>query len=269
MTYACTSSSDPTNISCSDLNVDSEFGDLVGTDGQIDFTSTNADYTGTAYPPGTYTFTITATVTDSSPAVTADFTVTLTVTDPCDPPTSITAPVPGAVDQSYTLSDPAATYTVPEFDIVPSICPIVYSFTIDSLPSGGNPVVETGNERELSVFWDTDLEPIGKTITATVTATSSSLFTPLSNTPATATDSLDYTFVNPCITEGKVTITPQAQTNPGFNRFDGNVVSFTRTDFTVNPTYCTLTYTPLPFEYTGPYSVAAGILQPQNFDANG
>lgn len=104
-TYSCDSVvgvGAASGLTCSDL-------DFSSVNGEVSYTITSTDYTDLSISPGTYTVTVLGTVDRSNPSVTHTETFTITLTDPCDPPVSITAPT--LVDQSYTLYQPAETYT--------------------------------------------------------------------------------------------------------------------------------------------------------------
>ena len=68
------------------------------------------------------------------------------------------------------------------------------------------------------------------------------------NTAKTAVDTVVVTFKNPCITQGKVSVTPPAganngQTFPAENRYAGATSTYTVTEYTITPSICPITYT--------------------------
>jgi len=75
----------------------------------------------------------------------------------------------------YTLTDTEKSYTHPVFTIVPTYCPIVYTYEQTLLLAGDSAI--TGYTQATTTFtyhYDKDLEPLTQTQTITVTATSSS-----------------------------------------------------------------------------------------------
>ena len=171
----------------------------------------------------------------------------MTITDPCDPPASISPPVPGLVDQSYTLTDPSAPdYVHAEFTTDPAFCEITYSYNIDPLDNGLSAVTQSGGDRTFQFFYDNDNTPIDATVETqlvTVTATSSSKFGVTQPTIST-TDDFEVSFNDPCVVPGLVTITPTTQVaQPLEVKYDNVPVQFNYNEFTVSPSYCEATVT--------------------------
>jgi hypothetical protein len=77
--------------------------------------------------------------------------------------------------------------------------------------------------------------------------------------------SVDFTInvLNPCVIDGKVTVTPATQATLNDDKYTGTIQTFTYTPFTVSPTFCTLSKE--CSQITGPSS---GILLTSNYKLN-
>jgi hypothetical protein len=111
-------------------------------------------------------------------------------------------------NQVYILTDDSKpSYTVADFSISPDYCPFTYDVVIQPLNSDGDSAVthETNSDKTFEFFYNKDLEPLGKSQTVTVTATSTSKHGTNSDSKELVR-SFEVTFKNPCIDERFVKI---------------------------------------------------------------
>ena len=159
--------------------------------------------------PGTYTFTITG-YSDKTPqadAQTATATFTWTLLDPCDRPDEIVSD-PAPVDQHYTITDTAKSYTIPAFTITRDYCEVDYVLTFTTLTDDDSgtvysPISKTG-ERTITASFSDTLDPVGKSQTVTLTATSKSKYGTFNANSLTKT--YVWTYKNPCLDRNFVNI---------------------------------------------------------------
>lgn len=153
-------------ITCTDFTFDGLF-DNSGTDGTGSFTAPISKYTDGSYPPGDYEVTIRGTTVAATTPRTGTTTFILTLVDPCDPPTSLTAPVPGFEDQEYTLFDSQQSYQHPDFVIDPPECKYTVTYEYIKLSDGRTAVTQDATTDAIHYFqWPTasaitdDLDPL-------------------------------------------------------------------------------------------------------------
>ena len=98
--------------------------------------------------------------------------------------------------------------TVPEFTITPSYCTIAYSQSTTLLKDvGSTGVTYDGNDRDFTVFYDSNLDPAtgSETQTVTVSAAPTTIYSPMATGTISATVTVVVEYLNPCTT-GKITI---------------------------------------------------------------
>ena len=123
------------------------------------------------------------------------FPFTITVVRSCANPQTL---APSAtVDQEYTITDTAKTYTVPAFTYTPTYCDPVYSFSV--VPADGQLAINfdsTPTVRTFTFFNDNNVALAGPTAT-----TYSITVTAVLGTAATLTETTTFslTLKNPCI----------------------------------------------------------------------
>ena len=121
------------------------------------------------YPPGVYSFTITASA-GTGPTETTQVTFDMTLVDQCEPPTLVT-PSAALSDLEYIVGDPASV--TPSFDVFipdPSYCPLSYTYSISPNPVGIESIIIFDEfNRKLSVE-TSDLTYAGVEYTVTVSA---------------------------------------------------------------------------------------------------
>ena len=83
-----------------------------------------------------------------------------TLVDPCDPPTSMTGE--DLTNQVYTITDDVATpYLHPDFDVEPSYCPLIYSYTKTPLDDGDSALgLPTSDDKTFTFYYDKNLDPL-------------------------------------------------------------------------------------------------------------
>ena len=90
-------------------------------------------------------------------------------------------------------------------------------------------------------LYDTDLSPLDKTQTVTITATSNSIYGATEADKVVESNSFDLTFLNPCIDADFVALTVTDQTDPRSDTYTSTDITFTYEPFTVVPSFCEMT----------------------------
>jgi hypothetical protein len=244
VTYECTSvtdaNGDSTSIDCSKFTFDNDFNGQP-TDGQLSITITSDKYTPSiVYPAQDYFITVTGTAVKSNTQMKATTVFKLTLQDPCDPPKSLVPPT--LMSQQYTLTDlNAPSYTIGDFSIEPVYCEFTVEYSITDLTSvlPGTPVSAiTQTDKTFDFEYTDELPDLTQKQTVTVTATSTS-----DTSSLTETSSFDLTFLDACSVNSLVTLTPADQTEQLVNNYDGQTVTFTYSPYTVSPDWCDMTVT--------------------------
>ena len=249
--YTCTSvtrvDGNPSDIDCSDLNIDGEF-DTVGDDGTIKFTASNSDYLNQAYAPGVYEITIQGLAIKAVDMDTLTETVTLTLTDPCNPPASVTPPSsPGLENQQLIITETGKQYTHPEFVVSPDFCPLTYSYRVGVTEDGVDAV--TGRtDRTFDFALSTPVSDYStEKQLIQITATSTSIYNnvaPINQVPDTrdATDSFELSFVDPCGLPNFVSFTSTTTgTNTLTDSYSSSSLTFGPVSVVTDPSFCAVT----------------------------
>ena len=123
------------------------------------------------YPPGVYTFTVTASV-GTGPTETTQVTFDMTLVDQCEPPTLVTPSV-ALADIEYIVGDPL--FTSPNFDAFtsdPSFCSLGYTYNISPAAAGIDSVIQLDDVQRLFTIVTADMAYAGQQFTVTVSALS-------------------------------------------------------------------------------------------------
>jgi hypothetical protein len=189
-------------MSCSDFSITNNE--------EVSITVTDAKYTETdnGFAPGVYVVTITGTANGSDGPLSKTTTIEITLVDPCDPPTSVTST--SLTNQEYRLADMSGpTYTHGEFTVVPSFCPLTYTYSETKLVGGEDDTAISRVNKIFTFSYDKDdapVNPVAQTQTVTVTATSDSLYTATFPSKSDSA-SFDLTFVDPCSSSSTSSVT--------------------------------------------------------------
>jgi len=185
----------------------SNTGSLI--DGQIRLATPGSKYS-TPYRPGTYTVTVEGAIDGVAAPVEGDtkhtFTFSFTLTDPCDPPTSLVA---DTSDLTYKITATATTITPVAWVITPSYCKFNKNEVINANDLGLTAITEPSDD-VFSVFYDADLNLVGKTQTITRTATSYSDYQANTDNEVVSTDTITVTYATPCDDTSLTTITSKS-----------------------------------------------------------
>ena len=118
----------------------------------------------------------------------------------------------------------AAPYTsLPVFTVEPAYCKYNYVWTVNNLSSVyvGNPVSAIQqNENTFNFLYEFNLPDLTQKQTVTATATSYSDYEN-KNVAKQASASFDLTFIDACLYDSLITLTPSAQTQPLANNYNG------------------------------------------------
>ena len=108
------------------------------------------------------------------------------------------------------------------------------------------------DDEDVKIFWDSDLTLQGVTNTVSIAAESYSAYQADDTNKLTASDEFDVSILSPCEDSTYTTITAVDQTQPASDTYSGTNVVFTYTDYTVEPSFCTL------------YVTCEGVTNPSN-----
>ena len=154
-------------------------------------------------------------------------------------------------NQVYTLTDDnAAPYVHPDFTVDPDYCPLIYSYSETFLADGDSALILptiANDDKTFNFSYTKDLVPLGQIQSATVTATSTSKYLPLAETPRVDSASFQLSFKNPCIDQDFVTINA-----PDFVNLE-YIIEKPAKEFAAHPDF-TLTILPFVHEYCGTLS---------------
>ena len=242
ISYACDSitrsDGSTSRITCSDLTAGVLFGGS-GTGGSLTYSIDSTQYQSGNYPPGPYTVTIRGTAINSNPSNSRTTTFTFILVDPCSPPHSVTeSPL---TNKEYTITDTQQTFRHPDWTISPNYCPLSYTYNIADITNvPGVKAISVDNDKTFTIYYATNLLPLGQSETVTITATSKSIYNASPSTKK-ASSSFVLTFKNPCIDPVLVTLAENPQTSPSSDKYTGSNVVFTYSPFTVVPSFCPMT----------------------------
>ena len=141
---------------------------------------------------------------------------------------------PQTQDQVYAINSNELIYTHPEFTVDPDFCPVEYAYSetnfVDFFDNEQTAISRSG--RDYSIEWDRDLSPVGQTQTATIIATTKSIYGPVQGMLMSMA-TWDLTFTNSCTDENAVTIIATSQTNPDPDTYSDTPVIFNYNPFTI------------------------------------
>ena len=171
VTYSCALTTAPVTFTSSEnlcfFVEGANMGAFNQVSGDYSFMFTDRD----TYPPGVYTFTITASV-GTVPTETTSVTFDMTLVDQCEPPAVVT-PSAALTDLEYIVGDPIIV--TPQFNVFipdPNFCPLGYTYSIAPATTGiGSVITFDDVNRQVSVE-TSDLTFAGVEYTVTVSALS-------------------------------------------------------------------------------------------------
>ena len=139
-----------------------------------------------------------------------------------------------------TNTNAAAYNPLPVFTVVPSYCKYSYVWTVTNLQTvnAGAPVTaiqQSGDQ--FNFLYMFELPDMSQKQTATVTATTYSDYSS-QNAGKTASASFDLTFLDACLYDNLITLTPVAQTQQITGNYNAQPVIFTYSPFGVSPAWC-------------------------------